>query len=152
MLRVSEDSVHLVDWDSSKTWYNVELFHETIRDVGNFDFAFIDGPNSTEGNSRGIRNNEVALAEIRRCIREAEVVIVDDVHRIHIFDTVDAMLGEPDQYEKWFYNYWEKPHYMNTLCICIKKTSRTSAEFRGIQSILETPLYLGFKREECPEE
>jgi predicted O-methyltransferase YrrM len=152
MLGVAEDSVHLVDWDSGKTWYEVKQFRETIGEVGNFDFAFIDGPNYTEGKSLGIRNSEVALAEIQRCIRQAEVVIVDDVHRIHIFDSVDPMLSEPNQYEKCFYNYWNIPRYMNTLCICVKKTSPISAELRSIQSLLDIPLYVSFKREDCPEE
>ena len=85
MLRVSEEVVHLVDWDSGKTWYDVEQFRATIRELGNFDFAFIDGPNDSDGSSGGIRNSNVALSEIQRCIGEAEVVIVDDVHRLHVF-------------------------------------------------------------------
>jgi predicted O-methyltransferase YrrM len=152
MLGVSEDSVRLLDWDSRMIWYNVEQFRDTIGEVGSFDFAFIDGPNYTGGQSRGIRDNETALAEIRRCIHEAEIVIVDDVHRIHILDSVDAMLGEPNQYEKWFYDYRVVRPYLNTLCICIKKASRTSAELGRIQSILDMPLYVGLKGENCPEE
>jgi hypothetical protein len=153
MLGVSEESVHLLDWDPRTTWYDVEQFRDTICEVGCFDFAFIDGPNYIDGRSGGIRDNKAALLEIRRCIDGAEVVIVDDVHRLHILDSVDAMLGEPNQYEKWFYDYPVVINrYMNTLCICVKKASRTSAELAEIQSLLDISLDATLNREDCPEE
>jgi predicted O-methyltransferase YrrM len=152
MLGASEDSVHLVDWDASRTWYNLEQFRETIRDAGNFDFALIDGPNEDDGKSHGIRNSEAALVEIRRCIHGAEIMIVDDVHRAHIMASVDPMLSEPNQYEKWFYNYRAIPRHMNTLCICVKKSAQISSELSKIRDLLDMPIYGGFKREDCPEE
>ncbi len=149
---MSPDQVHLLDWDSRGTWYGVEKFRETISGVFNFDFAFIDGPNNTYGKSRGIRDNDVALVEIRRCIHEADVVIIDDVHRRHLLDTVDAMIGEPAQYDKWFYDYRVISSHLNTLCICVKKASQTGAELRKIQSILDMPFYVALNRDDCPED
>jgi FkbM family methyltransferase len=64
-------------------------------------------------------------------------VIVDDVHRRHILDSADVMLGEPDQYTKWFYDYAPTAPffpYSNTLCICVRKASRTNAELGKIRS------------------
>jgi hypothetical protein len=151
-LGVSDDPVHLLDWNSRGTWYDIEQFRATIREAGSFDFAFIDGPNYGDGNSRGIRDCELALGEIRRCIYEADVVIVDDVHRRHIFDSVDAMLADPDQYEKWFYNYSVIAPHLNTLCICVRKASLMSAELGKIKSILDLPLYATLKRVNCPED
>jgi hypothetical protein len=152
MLGVSEESIRLLDWNSRTTWYDVEQFRDTIREVGSFDFALIDGPGYSNGQTRGIRDNDAALAEIRRCLPESEVVIVDDVHRLHILDTVDAMLGEPNRYEKWFYDYPVIKDYLNTLCICVKKASQSSAELGKIRSLVDVPLYMTFKRENCSEE
>ena len=86
LLGVPDNLVHLLDWDSSGNWYKIEQFRETIGDEANFDFALIDGPNQSDGKSRGIRDNGPALVEIRRSIYEADIVIVDDVHRRHILD------------------------------------------------------------------
>jgi predicted O-methyltransferase YrrM len=151
LLGVSDASVHLLGWDSRETWYDLEQFHATIRKDGSFDFAFIDGP-GVGSDTRGIRDSKVALEETRRCIYEADVVIVDDVHRRHILDSMDAMLGEPSQYEKWFYDYSVIDAYLNTLCICVRKVSPVNAELREIQSILDMPLYATFKSADCPED
>jgi predicted O-methyltransferase YrrM len=151
MLGVSEESVRLLDWNSRTTWYDVEQFRNTIREVGSFDFAFIDGP-GVGSNTRGIRDSKVALEETQRCIYEADVVIVDDVHRLHILDTVDAMLGEPTSYEKWFYDYPVIKDHLNTLCICVKKSSQSSAELGKIRSLVDVSLYMTFQRENCSEE
>ena len=59
---------------------------------------------------------------------------------------------EPNLYEKWFYDYRVNSRNLNTLCICVKKGSRTNAELAEIQSILDIPLYGSLKREDCPEE
>ena len=79
-------------------------------------------------------------------------MIVDDVHRRHILDSVDTMLGDSDRYEKWFYNYSVIAPYLNTLCICVRKASRISAELGKIQSILDLPLYATLERADCPED
>ena len=152
LLGVPDNLVHLLDWDSSGNWYKIEQFRETIGDEANFDFALIDGPNQSDGKSRGIRDNGAALVEIRRSIYEADIVIVDDVHRRHILDSVDAMLGDPNHYEKWFYDYSVVTTHSNTLCICVKKASRISAELVKIQSILDLPLYATLERANCPED
>jgi hypothetical protein len=151
MIGVSDSSVHRLDWDSQRSWYDIEQFRAAAGDEAKFDFALIDGPNSADGNSRGIRDNEVGLKAIQRCIYRAEVVIVDDVHRRHILDSVDAMLGDPAQYEKWYYDYRVIEPYSNTLCICVKK-SRIGADLATIRSMLDVPLYDNFDRAHCPED
>ena len=151
-LGVSDSPVRLLEWDPTATWYKIEQFRKTVGDEGSFDFAFIDGPNERNGKSRGIRDNALALAEIRRCIYDADIVIVDDVHRRHILDSVDAMLGDPDKYEKSFYDYSVIASHSNTLCICVRKASRISVELAKIQSILDLPLYATLERADCPED
>ena len=152
LARCARRSGSLTPLGFTGTWYDIEQFRATICEDGSFDFAFIDGPNHGDGTSRGIRDNEGALGEIRRCIYEADVVIVDDVHRRHILDLMDAMLRDPDQYEKWFYDYSVTASHLNTLCICVRKVSRISAELGKIQSILDMPLYATLKRIDCPED
>ena len=62
------------------------------------------------------------------------------------------MLGDPNHYEKWFYDYSVVTTHSNTLCICVKKASRISAELVKIQSILDLPLYATLERANCPED
>ena len=62
-LGMSDDPVHLLNWDSRGIWYDIEQFRATIGEDGSFDFAFIDGPNDSDGKSRGIRDSEAALGK-----------------------------------------------------------------------------------------
>src|ERR1700719_1385838 len=104
-LGLPDNPVRLLDWEPGGTWYDVAQFRAAVCTEGGFDFVFIDGPNHWEGNSRGIRDSDLGMREIRSCAQNADIVVVDDVHRRHIFDTVDRILTEPDQYDKWVYDY-----------------------------------------------
>jgi hypothetical protein len=89
----------------------------------------------------GSATTRLRLEKFGAAFYEAEVVIVDDVHRRHILDSVEAMLSEPNQYERWFYDYSVIKSHLNTLCICVRKMSRISTELKEIQSILDIRLY-----------
>ena len=117
-----------------------------------FDFVMIDGPNDEWGRSKGIRDNEVAIEEISTFTREADVVIIDDVHRRHILDTVDRSLVHADQYDKWFFDYSVVTSHANSLCISTRKSSLASLAMPKIQEMLGIPLYPIFQREDCPED
>jgi hypothetical protein len=55
-----------------------------------FDFVLIDAPNRLKkGNSKGMRDAKIAMEELRRCAGEADVIMIDDVHRRHVFDTIE---------------------------------------------------------------
>jgi len=151
-LGMSDAPVRLVKWQSENTWYDIEQFRATVHDAETFDFAFIDGPNDNSGKSRGIRDNELALREILRCISGADIVVVDDVHRRHILDSIDRMLIDPKWYDKFFYDYSVQSAYPNTICICIKKSSPVRPEIGRIQEMLGMHLSDRFDEETCPEE
>jgi hypothetical protein len=55
---MSDDPVHLIEWGSDGTWYDIEQFRQTVGDDCSYDFAFIDDPNRPYGPSRGIRDDK----------------------------------------------------------------------------------------------
>jgi predicted O-methyltransferase YrrM len=146
------DPIHLLKLDPAVAWYDVEQFRSLARAQGAFDFVMVDGPNEVAGKSQGIRDGETAAREILGCCANADVVIVDDVHRRHILDSVDRMLSDPGQYEKWFYDYVVGEYYPNSLCLCVKKDSPASREMPGIRYLLGLRLYATLRREDCPED
>ena len=150
-LDLSDEPVHLSDRDHESGWYQLQQFRAVTRHEDAFDFIFIDGPNEAEGNSSGIRDNSIGLSEIRACSPNADVVLIDDVHRRHIFGSIDEMLYDPKQYDKWFYDY-QLSKTLNSLCICIKKESQASRQLPEIQKIIGINLYTGFNRESCRED
>ena len=145
-------ALQLIPLDRSAGWYGLEQFRAAMRTTS-FDFLFVDGPNESMGNSRGIRNSELGIGEIRACGRNAEVIIVDDVHRRHILDTLDGILVNPSQYDKWFYHYRPgKRSEANTLCIILRRGSKASSELSAIKSITGLTLHPTFDPESCCED
>ena len=151
-LKLPTNVLQLIPADRSSGWYDLEQFR-AATETGNFDFLFVDGPNWPAGNSRGIRNSPVAISEIRACGRNSEVIIVDDVHRRHILDTLDRILVDPAQYDKWFYHYCPgKASKANTLCIMLRRGSNVSRELAAIESFAGVTLNPTFDPESCCED
>ena len=150
-LGLPESPIHLVDWAPAGGWYDLEEFRPIVGTIGDFDFALIDGPNHEDGGSAGIRDSETALREIRSLIAEAEVVVVDDVHRRHILTSLDMMLAEPERFDKFYYDYPIIRAHPNTLCLCLRKGSAARAALDPIRLALNLPLYQSIDANACPE-
>jgi hypothetical protein len=150
-LGLPESPIHLVGWASDGGWYDLEEFRPVVGTAGGFDFAFIDGPNREDGGSARIRDSETALRETRSLIAEADVVVVDDVHRRHILVSLDMMLGEPGRYDKFYYDYSIGRAHPNTLCLCLRKGSAARAALDSIRQALDLPLYELMDANACPE-
>jgi len=132
---------HLVHVDLAPdgSWYSLVGFRAATRDPGQFDFALIDAPNEKrffagdaqiathfrpdEGNPFGHRDDPAGLAAIKSVTRDCAVMMVDDVHKMHVFGTVDRMLTDPDSYEKHYFTYHPHPTTTNALCICLRKSA-----------------------------
>jgi len=150
-LGLSDDPIHLVKWQKGPVWYSVDKFRSIARSNGSFDFAFIDGPNDNSGGSLGIRDTDIALREIQNCTSGADIFVIDDVQRQHVFDTADRMLTEPSQYAKLYYDYAVMPTYKNTLCIYVKKSSRAHLGLDKILGVIDMQFYASYDRTRCPE-
>ena len=70
-----------------------------------------------------MRDAKIAMEELRRCAGEADVIMIDDVHRRHVFDTIEQVMASPEQYEKSFYDYVVQKGFSNSLFIGTKKSS-----------------------------
>ena len=141
------DSVRLVAIDPATNWYELAPFRAATG--SGFDFVLIDGPNRFNGDSQGMRDAPLALDEIRRLTGEADIVIVDDVHRRHVLRTIDPMLVDPALYEKYFLNYIVNRLYTNALCICTRKGSRANAAIGRIAQTLNVTLYPARTESDC---
>lgn len=150
-LKLQQDVVHLVPLDKKTGWYNLEQFRAATRGTPEIDLLFVDGPNEPEGSSRGIRSSEIGMSEIKACAGNAEVIIVDDVHRLHVLGTLDQMVVDPSRYHRWFYDYVPGKK-TNTLCIMAKQGSETSRELPAISKFTGIKLYSAFEPENCRED
>jgi len=144
------ESVRLIAIDPATNWYELAPFREATQ--SGFDFVLVDGPNRTNGDSIGMRDAPLALEEIRRLTGEADVVIVDDVHRRHVLRTIEPMLVDPAQYEKHFLNYVVNRIYPNALCVCTRKGSRASAAIGRIAQALSIALYPMRRESDCTQD
>jgi len=151
-LGLIENPVHLVTTDFATGWYDLESFRKVTGNGMIFDFVLIDGPNDVSGNSKGIRDSEIAVEAIRTCAAKADVIIVDDVHRRHVFGTLDRFI-DSEQYDMRFYDYYHTgASYANSLCISIRKASLADMAMSGIAKVLAVPLYRGFHGQRCSED
>jgi hypothetical protein len=128
-----------VELASNGSWYSLEGFKAATSDPGRFDFALIDAPNEKrffasdaqiasyfppeDGNPFGHRGDPAGLAAIRSVTRDCAVMMVDDVHKMHVFETVDRMLTDPESYEKHYFTYRPHPAVTNALCICLRRSA-----------------------------
>src|SRR5262249_1607076 len=99
-----------------------------------------------DGNPFGRRDDPAGLAAIRWVTSGCEVMMVDDVHKAHVFETVDQMLSEPASYEKHYFVYKPHPSTTNGLCICLEQSAPIA---EGLAAIL-APLGLDLARDYQP--
>jgi predicted O-methyltransferase YrrM len=149
-LGIGRDQVHLIPLRGGAGWYDLDQFRKITKSETAFDFVFIDAPNDARGHSEGYRDDPDGLKEIKACSRECQIMIVDDVHRRHVLETVDEMLSEPDDFEKYYYNYIV-PNHSNWLCICVRKSSGIPTAMADIQSAVGANLRRDFTGAMCGE-
>jgi hypothetical protein len=139
------------------SWYSLEQFRAATSNPGQFDFALIDAPNEKrfftnpgqiarhfrpkDGNPFGYRDDPSGLATIKSVTQDCTVMMVDDVHKMHVFGTVDRMLTDPGSYERHYFIYKPHPTTTNALCICLR---RNTAAVRRMPALLD---WLGVRLE-----
>jgi len=143
------------------SWYDLDQFRAASGNPGQFDFAFIDGPNERrfftseadiaarfppeDGNPFGHRDDPGGLEAIKSVTRDCNVMIVDDVHKAHVFLTIDRMLADPADYRKYYFVYQPHPASTNGLCICLKQTSPLVERLPAILDFLDVRLENHYK-------
>lgn len=138
------------------SWYNLEAFKAATGNPGHFDFAFIDGPNEKrffsseaevakrfrpeDGNPFGHRDDPSGLMAIKSVTRDCSVMMVDDVHKAQVLETVDQMLAEPRDYRKYYFVYKPTPTVTNALCLCVMRSAPFIGRLPAILDLLEVQL------------
>jgi hypothetical protein len=77
---------------------------------------------------------------IKTVTRDCNVMMVDDVHKAHLFGTVDQMLADPTNYRKYYFVYNPAPNFTNGLCICLKRSAPLVGRLPAILDLLEVQL------------
>jgi hypothetical protein len=149
-LGLAKDPVNLVPVDPITGWHDVEAFRKAIAPLDHFDFAFIDGPNDALGNSLGMRDTQTAIQELRPRIGQADVLIIDDMQRRHVFDTL-AKLVDLNEYDTCYYDYEVHAAHPNSLSISVRKSSTASLGMREVERLFGPKLYRDFNGAHCPQ-
>src|SRR5216684_2665433 len=103
-LGIDKNYVHHVPLDQKLNWFQIDVFRSAIGLHSPFDFVLVDAPNAYSGSSHGYRDNIMGIAEIKRCTKNCQVMIVDDTQRRHVFETVDRLLEDPLDYIRYYYD------------------------------------------------
>jgi hypothetical protein len=143
------------------SWYDHGAFSAATRNPGGFDFALIDAPNEKrffdteenvaqyfqpgDGNPFAHRDDPTGLAAIRSVTGGCEVLLVDDVHKNHVFRTVERMLDDPAAYEKYYFIYYPHPTRANSLCICLKRNGPVARRLPVLLELLGARLESNYR-------
>jgi len=147
--RLPSDLVKYIEMDANSGWYRLDKFRALVQ--GHFDCILIDAPNNDQGESLGMRDSEKAISELQKLCQESDLIIIDDVHRRHIFDSLEAILSTPGNYDTYFYDYRVQVNVLNTLSVSVKKFSKVAKSIPTILNFLELDLSKNRQREFCPE-
>jgi len=141
-----------VELAADGSWYDRAAFDAAIGDLGPFDFALIDAPNerrffdsaagvaqffrTRDGNPFGHRDDPAGLEAIKSATSHCDVMMVDDVHKEHVFRSVDRMLAKPHSYEKYYFIYYPARAMANALCISVLRGSAAASRLPAIVELL----------------
>ena len=146
-----ERQVQLVAIDANSGWYQAQQFDAAVDGLPAVDLLFVDAPNDRSGCSYGMRDSPVGLQRIKALAASTDLLIIDDTHRRHVLDTVDQLLSEPGQFNKFFYRYAVVPNYPNSLCLCARKGSKAEQAVTAAARLLNLHFANEYDRENCPE-
>lgn len=144
------DAVKLVELDESTGWYRLEEFRSHVREGLPYDCILIDAPNDREGNSTGMRDGLVALKELEPLCRGAELILIDDVHRRHVFETIERTIDFAE-YDTYFFDYRVLESHPNSLSISARSSSPAAHAIPSIQRMLDLELDTRRSPDQCPE-
>lgn len=146
-----------VELAADGSWFDLDAFKAATGNPGHFDFCLVDAPNEKrffaneaeiaarfrpeEGNPFAHRDDPAGLAAVLAVTHGCDVMMVDDVHKQHVFGTVDRLLVDPAWYEKHYFIYHPHPTTTNALCICIR---RDAPAVRRLPAIVD---FLGLRLE-----
>jgi predicted O-methyltransferase YrrM len=107
------------------------------------DFLFIDGPVQ-----RGSTKSQMEW--LTATAKTAEIIILDDVHRRHIFRQIEPLATASDCGSRWFHEYTVADDFSN--CLCILANSRFSKTIEEAVGFLDFPLSQNYTENSCPQE
>lgn len=142
--------IHFIAKAGESAWYDAAAFDALIPQDARFDFAYIDAPNDSRGNSKGSRDSDTGAAKIRNVVDGAKVIVIDDVHRRHVFDSIDKQLARPEDYVRYYFDYPVKP-IVNSLCLCVRKDVGIEGLIDILRDEFRIRIYQDFTADMCVE-
>jgi hypothetical protein len=140
-----------IELDSNTGWYVLDRFHAAIRPVLPVDCVLVDAPNDANGNSTGMRDGPGAISTLKAVCDAAELILIDDVHRKHVFSTIAPTLSTIGDYDLYYFEYSVLSSHQNSLCICARKRSKACLAIRSIEAALGLSLKREWTAAQCPE-
>jgi hypothetical protein len=137
--------------DNTTGWYVLDQFHSAISAVLPVDCILIDAPNDSSGNSIGMRDTPLAIGELKPVCASADLVLIDDVHRRHVFSTIEPVLSAIQDYDLYCFEYRVLPTHMNSICICARRGSKAALAIPQIEGTLDLSLIRDWSAQQCPE-
>lgn len=128
---------------SSKTeqqeFYDLEGLAEHIEQP---DFLFLDGPVHRKLDAAG-------MAFVCRMAAQAEVIIIDDVHRRVVFEQIAPLMAASGCEHRFFHEYDVSPKFRNALVILAN--NRTRPLIAQAMDFIEFPLTADYSEQNCAE-
>jgi predicted O-methyltransferase YrrM len=150
-LDLPTDAVRLIELDESTGWYELGQFHSHAYEAFPYDCIFIDAPNDPEGRSAGMRDSPLALRELGSLCRNTDLILIDDVQRRHIFDTIEQTISDASAYDTYFFDYRVLATHLNSLSLSARRGSPAARAIPRIQGTLGLTLDTRRSAERCPE-
>jgi hypothetical protein len=144
-------SLKHVELDRATGWYRLDQFHAAIKQALPVDCMLIDAPNDARGDSTGMRDTPIAIGELKSLCRDSELVLIDDVHRRHVFTTIEPTLSSLLDFDLYYFEYRVLPAYMNCICLCARRGSRAASAIPLIERTLDFTLVRNWGTQQCPE-
>ncbi len=133
---LSGQFVHHVDLQGDG-FYSVRSLRQMVREP---DFVFVDGPvrrGSTESQMQW-------LCEI---VKTANTIVIDDVHRRHIYLQIDSIANASNCSNRLFHSYLVSSNFEN--CLCILSDDRAFEVIRDAVGYLGVPTMESYGEDDC---
>ena len=140
-----------IELDRTTGWYVLDQFHAAISQLIPVECILIDAPNDATGNSNGLRDTSIAIGRLKSVCSAADLIFIDDVHRRHVFATIEPMLSSIEDYDLYFFGYRVIPAHMNSICICARRGGAAASAIPQIERTLGLAMARDWREQQCPE-
>lgn len=136
---LGEDFLHHVALQDDG-FYSVAQLNRIVKVP---DFVFIDGPVR-----RG--STQAQMDWLRGVVRSAQMIVIDDVHRRHLFRQIEPLAEASGCRNRWFHRYRVNSKFEN--CLCILCNDQVQPVIDDAIRYIGVPIADSYVEDDCPED